>query len=234
MSHAHNAQNEGTWLLTSKSISDGGMPAEKRWDPKFPRDWQKAYDIYHQVWDKTNASVLVDKSPPNLAKCGRLSAYYDTLTSARGVFIVMMRVPCAMKWYERGLAEKLKMFEECIELLPSSKHLIFFYEDLILETERTVTLIEDFLSLHAGLPIVLNASRGSGTRTDRGLSIDEYKRSRSCTLRFEHTQYLNDTKRRSLTSLWERTCGAENCFHRDVWNFSAMESCPVDRACAQT
>ena len=123
------------------------------------------------------------------------------------------------------------MFEDCTELLPSQNTLILFYEDLILETERTVTLIQDFLSIHAGTPIVLSASRGSGTRTDRGLSIDEYKRSQSCKLRFEHIQYLNDTFHRSVTSLWERTCGAENCFHRDVWNFSAMELCPVDRAC---
>jgi hypothetical protein len=237
MSHAHTWQNEGTWLLTQKNVSDGGMPKFKRWDPKFPRDWQKAYDIYHQVWDKTNARVLVDKSPPNLAKCGRLSSFYDTLTSARGVFIVMMRAPCSKKWYERGLGKKLSMFEDCTELLPSQNTLILFYEDLILETERTTTLIQDFLSLHAGTPIVLNASRGSGTGTDRGLSIDEYKRSQSCTLRFEHTQHPlspNDTFHRRVTSLWERTCGAENCFHRDVWNFSAIQSCPVDRACAQT
>ena len=235
MSHAHTWQNEGTWLLTAKNASAGGMPRKKRWDPELPRDWQKAYDIYHQVWDKTNATVLVDKSPPNLAKCGRLSSYYDTLTSARGVFIVMLRVPCSKKWHERDDRPYISLFEDCIsELLPSSKRLTLFYEDLILETERTVTLIEDFLSLHAGLPIVLNSSHGSGTRSDRGLSIDEFKRSKACKLSFEHTRYLNETLPRRLTSLWERTCGAENCFHTDVWNFSAMEVCPADVECASS
>ena len=231
-------QNEGTWLLTRVPVVDGGIPEKRRWDPQFPRDWNKAYEVYHQFWNKTNATILVDKSPPNLAKCRQLLQFYSTLANnARGVFIILIRIPCSIKWYEGGRRERIEMFESCVGEIPVSKRLIVWYEDLILHTEKTVKLIEDFLSRHAEYSVHLNASKGSGTRGDRGLSISQYKQSQTCKLGFLQTMQSkqNYVLYRRLTKIWSTACAKNsdtNCFHKDTWNFSIIEQCPDDRLCS--
>jgi len=103
---------------------------ETKMEPQFSRDWNKAYEVYHQFWDKTLHTILVDKSPPNLAKCRQLLQFYSTLANnARGVFILLIRTPCSIKWYEGGLGKRIEMFESCVGEIPASKRVIVWYED---------------------------------------------------------------------------------------------------------
>jgi hypothetical protein len=79
---------EGSWLLINKGLVDMKI----RNDPRYPKDWRKALDIFSNYWDLSKP-VLVDKSPDYL---GRFSRIWQDLgpTGAKVSFIYLVASPC--------------------------------------------------------------------------------------------------------------------------------------------
>lgn len=113
MCHLRTWQCESSWYLIHKKI----LTKATLWEAS-ETNWSRVYAQYHrdQVWDNPNASILMDKAPPNIVKVQELVDCYES-NGFSYKMIIMWRSPCRHDWIEPGYHSEIILFVRSSQML---------------------------------------------------------------------------------------------------------------------
>lgn len=185
---------EGTWILTEMPKSGPLMTIGTRWAPDKPKDWKEAVHIYSSIWNMSQR-VMMDKSPPNIAKA---KSIYDQLknTGEEVKFIMVTRSPCLAKGAQghrdRDIAD-MRMMIQARRDLDDDSLLHLRYEDVIRDPYASASKILDFLPELVSIdPSQYGLER---VFQNRSLSLMDYIRA--------HGQFENFHAKQQMDMEWE-------------------------------
>ena len=189
---------KGTWECETTSVlQDHGIFPEgedSRWDPS-GTDWDRAYDIFERehMWDDPTAPVLLDKSPPNLAKSRSLVRFFER-KGYEYRFVVLWRHPCLFEppWRSRSDTPRrpyLDMLNEVLANVPRHKRLVVRATDLATRPDGVARRLLKWLPELRSLDInstsasfFSNNEQWSSFAGDRALPELQYTTSAACKL----------------------------------------------------
>mmetsp|Transcript_8362 Transcript_8362/g.9588 ORF Transcript_8362/g.9588 Transcript_8362/m.9588 type:complete len:424 (+) Transcript_8362:320-1591(+) len=135
-------QCESTWLL----INNGIFSFNDRWNPH-ATNWTDVYRLYDKVkpWENGDAPILLDKSPPNIAKAQDLVEFY-TRKNLNYRFIIMWRHPCRKDWNKKKKHGDYALhLRNILEYIPKEKRFLINYDDLITRPARVIEALLGWL-----------------------------------------------------------------------------------------
>lgn len=135
-------QCEATSFLLDKGIFE----RTDRWKPQ--SNWTHIYEAYYKmipgsVWDDPRKPILMDKSPPNIAKSRGMVEFFES----RGMdyrFIVMARHPCMYNAMSATTFSAMAAYlREIVSVVPAEKRFMLSYVDFV---TRPDLVAQDLLS----------------------------------------------------------------------------------------
>lgn len=185
----------GLWQCETTMLLDklGITPEADRWLPN-GTNWTRAYAAFHRLpaWDNTSLPILMDKSPPNLAKTRSLVNYFHENNLEYRV-VALWRHPCLFKqpWedpqHEPTQRPYSVYLNEVLEHVPAEKRLVVRATDLDtrpdLVAQRLLAWLPQLQSLDINLTATSYFTNQRGPDVGRrGMTELEWTHSESCTL----------------------------------------------------
>jgi hypothetical protein len=138
---------EGQWLPEAKLVL--GAPV-KSWDPQFSVDWKRVLKIFEYYWSPFKL-IRVEKSPPHILRAQEIEKAFSNCH-----LLILIRNPYARiegavrrEWHptvESAAKAWVMEAEAQINNIKSlSKRIFFRYEDLVLNPDKVVNEILEFL-----------------------------------------------------------------------------------------
>eukprot|EP00041_Stephanoeca_diplocostata_P022028 m.521997 g.521997 ORF g.521997 m.521997 type:complete len:354 (-) comp21966_c0_seq7:1073-2134(-) len=132
MCHLKTWQCESSWYLIRRKL----VTKKTLWDSA-ATNWTQVYEHYHrdQVWDNPNATILLDKAPPNIVKVKQLVDFYES-NGLDYKMIVMWRSPCRHDWLEDSYHSTnftlQQILTNILKVVPKKHRILINYDDLLL------------------------------------------------------------------------------------------------------
>ena len=132
-------QCEATSFLLQHKVFD----YKDRWNPA-ATNWTRVYETYYKdvpgtVWDDPHKTILVDKSPPNLAKSKGMVEFFEKHQMDYR-FVIMARHPCMYKEMTTTTFSVMASFlREITRVVPARRRFTVAYTDLVTRPDKVAS-----------------------------------------------------------------------------------------------
>ena len=132
-------QCEATSFLLQHKVFD----YKDRWNPT-ATNWTRVYETYYKdvpgtVWDDPHKTILVDKSPPNLAKAKGMVEFFEKHQMDYR-FVIMARHPCMYKEMTATTFSVMASFlREITRVVPARRRFTVAYTDLVTRPDKVAS-----------------------------------------------------------------------------------------------